>query len=102
MGGDYEEELDSRFGTMMHVDFQTIGPEVIGYSVVLVVAVAGRIETIRVYDSAHGFNEMHRYRQGLGKSSGKRFHSGTLGKGMRSAIEDIKQGHEAMVEGWKG
>jgi hypothetical protein len=29
--------------------------------VVLLLEVEGAIETIRVYDGAHGYNEMHRY-----------------------------------------
>jgi hypothetical protein len=101
VGGDYDENLDSGLGAVMRVRFQTAGPEVISYSVVMVFRFAGRIETVRLYDSAHGFNEMHRYGRRTGKSNGKRFHSGTLGEGMRAAICEIKDGHEAMIEGWK-
>jgi hypothetical protein len=101
MAGDYDENLDSALGAVMRVRFQTVGPEVTSYSVVLVFRFAGRIETVRVYDSAHGFNEMHRYGHASGKQSGKHFHSGTLGEGMRHAIREIKRGRDAMIEGWK-
>lgn len=85
----------------MRVEYQTVGRRVIDYSVVLTFEFAGRIETARVYDGAHGFNEMHRYGKDSGKRSGKQFHSGTLGEGMRSAIRGIKQTHGAMIEGWR-
>jgi hypothetical protein len=101
MSGRYEEHLDSVFGARMRVEYQTVGRRVIDYSVVLTFEFAGRTETIRVYDGAHGFNEMHRYRPSTGKQSGKRFHSGTLGEGMRSAIRGIKRTHDAMIEGWR-
>jgi hypothetical protein len=101
VGGNYEDRLDSVAGAVIKVDFQTVGRDVISYSVVLVCGVGGRFETVRVYDSAHGFNEMHRYGRHSGKSSGKRFHSGTLGEGMRAAISEIRRAHEVMIEGWR-
>jgi hypothetical protein len=42
---------------------------------------------VRVYDAAHGFNEMHRHTEEGGKQSGTVFHRGTLGDGMHDAIE---------------
>jgi hypothetical protein len=66
-----------------------------------VVALAGRAETVRVYDCAHGFNEMHRYGRRSGKNSGRNFHSGTLGEGMRRAIKEVRDGYLPMIEGWK-
>jgi hypothetical protein len=44
---------------------------------------------------------MHRYTRGGGKQSGTPFHSGSLGQGMRAAIEEIKEGFIEMVEGWE-
>lgn len=44
-------------------------------------------------------NELHRYEAATGKGRGERFHSGTLGEGMRAAISEIKKAHEAMIEG---
>jgi hypothetical protein len=58
----------------------TRGPEVTDYAIVLIVNRDGRTETIRVYDGAHGHNEMHRYSPTEGKQSGVAFHSGTIGK----------------------
>ena len=62
--------------------------------------VEGNAETVRVYDAAHGFNEMHRYTGAGGKQAGVRFHPGTLGDGMRVAIEAIEGGYREMIEGW--
>jgi hypothetical protein len=53
------------------------------------------------HDSAHGYNEMHRYTRVGGKQTGKRFHSGSLGEGMQAAIEEMEDGFIEMIEGWK-
>jgi len=73
---------------------------VVDYAVVLLLVMNGRLETIRVYDGAHGYNEMHRYTDGGGKQPGVRFHSGSLGEGMRAAIAEAKRSHRMMIEGW--
>lgn len=86
----------------MAVDFSTVKGEVVHYSIVLLLATSNGVETIRVYDSAHGFNEMHRYTRAGGKQAGRVFHSGTLGEGMRAATEAVKAGHLEMIEGWRG
>jgi len=56
---------------------------------------------VLVYDSAHGFNEMHRFTRGSGKQTGIRFHSGTLAEGMNSAIAEAKRSCQLMIEGWR-
>lgn len=71
---------------MLRVEFTTQGREVTDYAVVLLLDTDKGTETIRVYDSAHGHNEMHRYTRSKGKQPGTVFHSGTLGEGMRAAI----------------
>ena len=71
------------------------------YRVVLLLDASLGTETIRVYDCAHGFNEMHRYTRLGGKQTGKSFHSGTFGEGMRTAIKDTKDGYVKMIEGWR-
>jgi hypothetical protein len=38
---------------------------------------------------------------GGGKQTGKPLHSGTLGEGMRAAIEAMKRGHCEGIEGWE-
>lgn len=96
----YIEELDLIRGIYMAVTFTTVGGEVTDYAIVLIAAHEGREETIRLYDGAHGHNEMHRYSAAKGKQSGVRFHSGTLGEGMRAAIDEIERGYDTMIEGW--
>lgn len=101
VGASYRETIDYELGVSLAVDFRTAGIEVTGYSVVLLFEGEGRPETIRVYDSAHGFNEMHRFTRSAGKQVGVEIHSGTLGEGMRSAQKEIKRSYISMIEGWK-
>jgi hypothetical protein len=86
----------------MHVEFATRGREVVGYVVVVTTRRDGRVHTVRVYDSAHGVNEMHRYTHAGGKQPAEVFHRGTLGEGMRAATEQVKHGYRVMIEGWEG
>ena len=85
----------------MRVQFTTQGRDVVDYAVVLLFDTEKGLETIRVYDGAHGHNEMHRYTRSGGKQPGTPFHSGTLGEGMRAAIEEIEGGFRQMIEGWE-
>jgi hypothetical protein len=101
MSSDYVQTLDHLRRIRMMVESTTHGREVVDYAVVLVVVRGKRAETIRLYDGAHGRNEMHRYTASTGKQSGITFHSGTLGEGMRVAIEEIKHGYGQMIEGWE-
>jgi hypothetical protein len=101
MGADYLRILDHALGAMLQVEFATEGREVTDYAVVLLLEVGNAIETIRVYDGAHGYNEMHRYTRSEGKQAGAPFNSGTLGEGMRAAIEEIEGGYRKMIEGWE-
>jgi hypothetical protein len=98
----YQDDLNPVLGVSLSVDFRTTRGVVVAYSVVLLLGTAGGVETIRVYDSTHGFNEMHRHTRAEGKQEGKPFHSGTLGEGMRAAIEEAKRGYLKMIEGWRG
>ena len=100
MSGAYRRVLDGTI--LMVVEFKTErrGRDVIDYSVVLVVEVDGRTETVRLYDGTHGENELHRYTQDGGKQASEVFDRGTLGAGMRAAIEQIKHGYEEMIDGW--
>jgi len=84
----------------MSVSFRTAKGKVIGYSVVLLLAARDGAQTVRVYDAAHGFNEMHRYTRGEGKQDGVVFHRGTLGEGIQAALEAVKTGYREMIEGW--
>ncbi|MFI4992450.1 MAG: hypothetical protein ACHQCH_02395 [Solirubrobacterales bacterium] len=86
MSGAYKSTLDDT--VLMHVEYKTErrGHNVVDYSVVLVVEVGGRMETVRVYDGAHGENELHRYTRDGGKQAAEVFYRGTLGAGMRAPV----------------
>jgi hypothetical protein len=100
MSGRYEMLLNRVIPVLMVVEFKTVRRDVVDYSVVLLVDVDGKIETVRVYDGAHGQNELHRYTRSGGKQPAEAVHDGTLGEGMRTAIMDMKSGYGAMIEAW--
>lgn len=97
----YDQLLDATLETRLRVEFATENREVTDYAVVLLITTARGVMTIRVYDGAHGHNEMHRYTSTTGKQPGTPFHSGTLGEGMRAAIDEIRNNHREMIEGWE-
>lgn len=97
----YVEKLNVARGVNLIVRFETRRADVIDYALVLVKETAGRAETVRVYDAAHGRNELHRYTRELGKQPAEVFHRGTLGEGMRSALAQIKAGYEEMIDAWR-
>jgi hypothetical protein len=101
MSPDYIRILDHTGGIHMAVEFTSDWREITDYAVVLVRESGTTMETIRVYDGAHGHNEMHRYTSTAGKQPGTPFHSGTVGEGMRAAIEQIKDSYLRMIEGWE-
>jgi hypothetical protein len=101
MGALYRRILDSVLGALLRVEFTTQGNEVLDFAVILLLETQEGMETIRVYDAAHGHNEMHRYTRSGGKEPGEVFHSGTLGEGMRAAISEVERGYREMIEGWK-
>lgn len=102
MSATYLRQLDHERGVTLRVHFSTAGREVVDYAVVLLVRVGDAACTVRVYDGAHGVNEMHRYTRAGGKQAASRFHRGTLGDGMRSAIDEVARGYRTMIEGWEG
>jgi hypothetical protein len=102
MSADYLQELDHVLGAMLRVEVTSEGPEVLDYAVVLLLQVGRRIETVRLYDGAHGINEMHRYTRPGGKQRPTVFHGGTLGDGMRAAIAEVESSYRTMIEGWEG
>ena len=101
MSADYLRVLDRPFGARLSVEFTSEGRTVTDYAVVLLLKRGDATETIRVYDGAHGHNEMHRYTRSGGKQPGAPFHSGTLGEGMRAAIEEAEASYREMIEGWE-
>ena len=80
MTPDYIRVLDDELGIRMAVEFKSRGREVTDYAVVLVRGGGSAAETIRVYDGAHGHNEMHRYTASTGKQPGTPFHGVPLEK----------------------
>ena len=101
MGAYYRRILDHALGALLSVQFTTQGNDVIDYAVVLLLDSKKGTETIRVYDGAHGHNEMHRYTRSGGKELGAAFHGGTLGEGVRAAITEVERGYREMIEGWE-
>jgi hypothetical protein len=101
MSPDYFRLLDDDLGIRMAVEFTSERRDVTDYAVVLIRGSDEAAETIRVYDGAHGRNEMHRYTSSAGKQPGMTFHGGTLGEGMRAAIEEIESRYRQMIEGWE-
>lgn len=97
----YDDIIDRRRGVHLFVEFHRHRAEVLEYAVVLAVEDGDRLRTVRVYDSAHGHNEMHRYTRKLGKQPAEVVHHATLGEGMRAALEQIKDGYEEMIDGWR-
>jgi hypothetical protein len=102
MSARYRRVLDHALGARLWVEFTSAGREITDYAVVLLLKRGQVTETIRVYDGAHGHNEMHRYGRSEGKQAGIGFHSGTLGEGMRAAIDEVETGYRQMIEGWEG
>jgi hypothetical protein len=101
MSAAYTNLLDRLLRVFMRVEFKTDRRDVVDYSIVLLVEVDGELETVRLYDGAHGENELHRYTRKGGKQPAEVVHHGDLGAGMRAAIDEIEQRYEAMIESWR-
>jgi hypothetical protein len=101
VGARYEQALNVFETVHLLVEFSSRRDEAIDYALVLVAELGGSVEAIRVYDAAHGVNELHRYTKELGKQPAEVFHRGTLGEGMRTAIAEVQRGFEEMIEGWR-
>jgi hypothetical protein len=100
VSADYTRLLDRPLGAFMHVEFTTDRREIVDYAIVLLVELDGEFETIRLYDGAHGENELHRYTREGDKQPAEIFDRGTLAQGMRAAIEEIERGYQTMIESW--
>lgn len=98
----YRDVLDYEIGARIVVEFTTRGREVTDYAVVLTVDDDdGEPRTVRVYDGAHGVNDMHRHDHHGEKEPAETFHAGTLGEGMRAAITAVRTGHKEMIDAWR-
>jgi hypothetical protein len=69
--------------------------------VILLIRAPGQTHTIRVYDAAHGVNEMHRYTQHGGKQAAETVHHGTLTEGLQADIQAVQDSYPAMIEAWQ-
>lgn len=100
----YRDVLSYEIGARIVVEFTTPtrGREVMDYAVVLAVDDgAGEAVTVRVYDGAHGVNDMHRHDRSGEKAPAEMFHAGTLGEGMRVAITAVRTGYKEMIDAWR-
>ena len=66
----------------------------------LVARHAGIWQTIRVYDNAHGPNDLHRHTLTGGKEPAVTFHHGTASEALQAALASIDAGYEEMIVGW--
>jgi len=73
----------------------------VDYAVILTVDDGNGEEVVRVYDGAHGVNDMHRHGAVSGKALAETFHAGTLGEGMRAAITAVRIGYKEMIDAWR-
>ncbi len=101
MSGRYRDTLDYERGVRIVVEFMTDRRDVVDYAVVLTIDNEGSEATVRVYDGAHGTNDMHRHSRSGEKASAETFHAGTLGEGMRAAITAVRTGYEEMIRAWR-
>jgi hypothetical protein len=74
--------------------------ELVTYAVVLMAEVAGEFRPVRLFDNAHGTNDMHRYTRDGIKMPAETFHFGTASDAMNAAIQVIDESWEQMVEPW--
>jgi hypothetical protein len=70
--------LDGSLRAVLRVEFKRERREVVDYSVVLLVEHEDELRVVRLYDGAHGSNELHRHALTRGKQPAERFHLGTL------------------------
>jgi hypothetical protein len=97
----YRDVLDYEVGARIVVEFTTRGREIIDYAVVLTVDEDSEAATVRVYDGAHGVNDMHRHDRTGEKAPAASFHAGTLGEGMRAAIVAVRASYKEMIDAWR-
>ncbi len=67
--------------TEILIEFKTERREITGYTVLLRAHRHGEWHEVRVWDNAHGVNEMHRYTRSSGKRPGIIFHRGSFAEG---------------------
>lgn len=101
MTPDWEQTLDDGRQVRVRVEFVKNRRAISDYAVVLTMRHDDREVTVRVYDGAHGVNELHRHTRAGGKQPAELFHAGTLGEGMRAAIAACVHGHDEIIQAWQ-
>ena len=84
----------------MRVRLTTVDGVLTSYAVVLAALDGPTPRTIRVFDNAHGRNEMHRYTRSGGKERGETFHHGHPSEAAQAALLAVSEGWEEMVSAW--
>jgi hypothetical protein len=74
---------------------------VLDYAVILTVDDEEDEATVRVYDGAHGVNDMHRHNRRGEKAPATAYHAGTLGEGMRAAIITVRADYKEIIAAWR-
>ena len=97
----YRDVLDYEIGARIIVEFTTDGRMIVDYAVILTIDAAEGEATVRVYDGAHGVNDMHRHNRRGEKAAATPFHAGTLGEGMRAAITTVRTNYKEMIAAWR-
>ena len=70
------------------------------YAIMLQLRIEGRWQTIRLFDNAHGYHDMHRY-TGAEKHPAERFSEGTVNEVAPMAIRYLIEHWEAIAESWR-
>lgn len=89
-------------GARVEISYKTHRDGRILYSVVLIYRDSnGTDQTVRVYDNAHGQNEMHRYTRRGGKQTADLFHPGPANIACGYAIAQAKKNYEEIIRSWQ-
>jgi hypothetical protein len=101
MRREIEFEVEVGPGAWKRVRLLTERGRVSRYAVVLVARDGDDLRTIRVFDNAHGANEMHRYTRSGGKERGEVFHHGRAPEAAQAAERAVTDGWYEMVIAWR-
>lgn len=96
-----EYELALSATAILHARLDTEHGEAVRYAVTLVAEEQGELRTVRVYDSAHGRPEMHRYSFAGEKQAAEKAPGGTASEGFNMALDLVTDGFQEMIEGWR-
>jgi hypothetical protein len=76
--------------------------DVVRYAVLLLARIDGTWHPVELFDCSHGDrNDRHPYGADGVKGAAERFHHGTPGEAMRTAIDLIRADYARMIERWR-